>query len=216
MAVNFTVINADQRSPEWRRARAGRLTGSRADAILMKGKGGKDSVTRAEYQWQLVVERIDGEVQENFLWTADMQRGVELEPVAFATYEAVKGTLVRRSGFLQHTELMAGCSLDGDIENFAGIIELKCPKMATHLNYFEDITRLRKDYMAQVRHNLWITGAVYCDLVSFDDRVPPKARLLCTRVERYDADIPAYDAAARLFLDEVENKYQQLQMVPHE
>jgi hypothetical protein len=31
------------------------------------------------------------------------------------------------------------------------------------------------DYLGQITHNLWITGAQWCDFVSFDDRFPPAA-----------------------------------------
>jgi predicted phage-related endonuclease len=200
----FIVIDEQQRSPAWSAARAGRLTGSRANCILAQGKGGKESVQRRDYRLQLVAERISGYSQENIFSTIEMQRGVELEPLAFAHYEALTGQVVRKTGFLQHTELMAGCSLDGDINDFSGIVELKCPKMATHLAYREDPSELRAEYMPQVRHNLWITGAAFCDLISFDDRLPTKKQFLRVRVERGDADILSYEREAIKFLGEVD------------
>jgi hypothetical protein len=204
----FTVINAEQRGPDWRKARAGRLTGSRAHIVLVKGRGGEPSKMREKYRLQLIAERINGEAHETFFSSADMQRGITLEPLAFAMYEAELGEMVRRTGFLSHTQFMAGCSLDGDIGDFSGIIELKCPMTAQHLAYRADPQSLLDDYRAQVRHNLWISGAAFCDLISFDDRLPKKMQLLRVRVERHNADIPAYTAAALKFLDEVENQYQ--------
>lgn len=202
--MNFNIIEAEQRSPEWHRARAGRLTGSRAAAILMKGKrAGEESVTRRDYRLQLVAERIAGTAQENLFFTQEMQRGLDIEPQAFGMYEAQTGVMVQRSGFLQHKMWLAGCSLDGHIGNYSGIIELKCPKMATHLNYLSDPKQLRADYEAQCRHNLWITGAAFCDLVSFDNRLPDHKQLVRVRIERYDADLDAYQQAALLFLGEV-------------
>lgn len=203
----FIVIDEEQRSEAWSAARAGRLTGSRANCILVQGRGGKESVQRRDYRMQLIAERIAGYSQENIFQTIEMQRGVELEPLAFAHYEALTGQVVRKTGFLQHTELMAGCSLDGDINDFSGIIELKCPKMATHLSYREDPTELRDEYMAQVRHNLWISGAVFCDLISFDDRLPKKKQFLRVRIERGDADILSYEREAIKFLAEVDAKF---------
>jgi hypothetical protein len=206
--MKFTIINADQRSPEWRRARAGRLTGSRADTVLMKGrKKGEPSKTRRDYIMQLVGERISGMADENLLWTADMQRGIDLEPMAFAKYEAVAGVVVRRTGFLRADELLAGCSLDGDVNGFSGIVELKCPKMTTHLGYIADPDSLRHEYFDQVRHNLWISGAVYCDLISFDDRMPRKRQLLRVRIERHNAELAEYQTAALEFLAECDAAY---------
>ena len=203
----FIVIDEEQRSTGWSAARAGRLTGSRANCILAQGRGGKESVQRRDYRLQLVAERISGYSQENIFSTIEMQRGVELEPLAFAHYEAVTGQVVRKTGFLQHTELMAGCSLDGDINDFSGIVELKCPKMATHLAYRDDPQELRDEYFPQVRHNLWITGAAFCDLISFDDRLPPKKQFLRVRVEAYNADILSYEKEALKFLAEVDAKF---------
>jgi exodeoxyribonuclease (lambda-induced) len=207
---SFTVINAEQRSPEWLKARAGRLTGSRAAVVTVKGKGGNESVQRRDYRLQLVSERITGEAQENFYFNSDMQRGIDLEPVAFARYEALTGELVRRTGFLSHNELMIGCSLDGDIGDFSGILELKCPKMATHLGYLGSPSTLISEYANQVAHNLWVTGAAFCDLISFDDRMPKSKQMLRVRVERYNAGLDDYVAAATVFLLEVDEVYGQI------
>ena len=206
--ANFNIIDAPQRSPEWHKARAGRLTGSMAHTILMKGKrAGEESKTRRDYILQLVSERIDGSGQERMFWTADMQRGVDIEPIAFGMYEALTGNMVQKSGFLQHKTLLAGCSLDGHIGDFSGIIELKCPKMATHLTYLDNAQALVNDYFVQVQHNLWITGAAFCDLVSFDNRLPGNKQMVRVRIERYDAGLPQYETAALAFLLEVESRY---------
>lgn len=207
--TNFNIIDAPQRSMEWYAARAGRLTGSMAHTILMGGKKkGEESKTRRDYILQLVSERIAGSGQERMFWTADMQRGVDIEPIAFGMYEALTGNMVQKSGFLQHKTLQAGCSLDGHIGDFSGIIELKCPKMATQLIYLADPSILIYDYYAQVRHNLWITGAAYCDLVSFDNRLPGNKQMVRQRIERYDADLIDYETAALKFLAEVADRYQ--------
>lgn len=206
--MGFVVIDCEQRSPEWRAARAGRLTGSRASVVLMKGRSGERSKTREKYLYQLIGERINGEARETFFANADMQRGIALEPLAFAMYEASMGAMVRRTGFLQMDDHLAGCSLDGDIGNFSGIIELKCPMTATHLAYRADPQSLLDDYRAQVRHNLWVSGAAFCDLISFDDRLPKNKQLFRLRVERRDADIAAYAEAAVQFLAEVSNQFQ--------
>jgi predicted phage-related endonuclease len=207
--VNFNIIDAPQRSPEWYTARAGRLTGSMAHTIVMQGKKkGEESKTRRDYILQLVSERIDGSAQGNMFWTADMQRGVDIEPIAFGMYEALTGNMVHKSGFLQHKTLLAGCSLDGHIGDFSGIIELKCPKMATQLIYLDNPQALINDYFVQVQHNLWITGAAFCDLVSFDNRLPGNKQMVRTRIERYDAQLHQYERAALGFLIEVESRYQ--------
>lgn len=200
--MRFKIIESEQRSPEWFLARAGRLTGSRANDILAKIKSG-EAAARRDYRLQLTAERLTGLPQESDFVNAAMQRGIDCEPLAFAAYEAATGEMVRRTGFICADELMVGCSLDGDVSNFQGIIELKCPKTATHLTYFKS-SGLPSMHLAQVTHNLWVTGAQWCDFVSWDDRLPKALQLFKVRVHSKDIDIESYDGAAMQFLAEVE------------
>jgi hypothetical protein len=209
--MKFTIITHPQRSLEWFQARAGRLTGSCAASILANGKGSAESVVRRDYRLQLACERLTGIPQEGGFVNEAMQRGIDLEPIAFAAYEALTGNMVRSTGFLSADEHMVGCSLDGDIDGFEGIIELKCPKTVTHLSYLREPSTLVKAYEPQVWHNLWVTGARYCDLVSFDDRLPKALRICKVRVERSDDALGAYEAAALAFLAEVESELMAIQ-----
>jgi hypothetical protein len=108
--------------------------------------------------------------------------------------------LVDPVGFLEHDTLAAGCSPDGLVGD--GLLELKCPKSATHVKYLRT-DALVDDYRHQVTHALWISGAPWCDLVSFDDRLPEDLRILVVRVKAADVDLVAHEAAVRAFLDEV-------------
>lgn len=202
--MNFTIHDAEQRSPEWFAARAGRLTGSRAADMLATIKSG-EAAARSDYRTQLVCERLTGQPQEDGFVNAAMLRGIELEPAAFAAYEALTGNVAVRSGFLAHTSLMAGCSLDGHVDGFAGIVEIKCPKSATHLKYLRD-GGVPKDYLPQITHNLFITGAQWCDFLSFDDRFPADLQTFLVRVQRADVDMDAYEKSALAFLAEVDNE----------
>ncbi len=155
---------------------------------------------------ELVCERLTGErANPDAFVSKDMQRGTELEPIAFSRYEALTGNLVRRTGFVRHGELLAGCSLDGDVDDMAGIIELKCPKTTTHGGYLR-AGCVPKSYVPQITHNLWITGAAWCDFVSFDDRLPAGAQFFSVRVKRDQTAIDAYELMARQFLREVETE----------
>lgn len=200
--MKFQVIDHPQRSPEWFKARAGRLTGSRASDMLAKIKSG-EAAARRDYRLQLATERLTGQPQENGFVNAEMQHGIDCEPFAFAAYEAATGEMVRRTGFICSDEHMVGCSLDGDINDFAGIIELKCPKSTTHVGYLKGGV-MPSAYLPQVTHNLWVTGAEWCDFASFDDRLPKELQLFRVRVYAKDCDIPGYAAEAAKFLAEVE------------
>ncbi len=200
--MTFSILEASQRSPEWYAARLGRLTGSRAGDMLAKIKTG-EAAARRDYRIQLVCERLTGVSQEDAFINKEMQRGIDLEPAAFAAYEAATGTIVRCTGFLMHDSLMAGCSLDGDVGGFKGIVELKCPKSATHLKYIRG-KALPGDYVGQVTHNLWVSGAEWADFASFDDRFPPHLQLFRVRIRREQLDMQAYEREALAFLGEVE------------
>lgn len=200
--MKFTIHDAPQGTPEWLAARAGRLTGSRAGDMLAKVKAG-EAAGRRDYRVQLVTERLTGCPQEDGYQSAEMKWGNEQEPFARMAYEAATGIIVRQTGFLALDEIMAGCSLDGDVEKFTGIVEFKCPKSATHIAYLSD-GGLPSKYRPQVTHNLWVTGAQWCDFVSFDPRLPENLQLLIVRVNRADVDLAAYEAEALAFLAEVE------------
>lgn len=204
--MNFTICLADQRSEEWRHARCGRLTGSRAADMLATIKSG-EAAARRDYRMQLVTERLTGFPQDEIFVNAAMQRGIDCEPLAFAAYESLTGQVVHRSGFLAHAEHLMGCSLDGHVDDFAGILECKCPKSATHLKYLKD-NIVPKEHLPQITHNLYVTGAAWCDFVSWDDRFPPPLQIFRARVHREDVDLKAYEAAALTFLAEVEREYQ--------
>lgn len=201
--MNFTVIDAPQRSESWFAARAGRLTGSVAADMLSTIKSG-ESAARRDLRMRLVCERLTGAPQEDGFVNAAMQRGIDLEPQAFAAYESLTGNMAVRSGFLSHKSIMAGCSLDGHIGNFEGVLECKCPKSATHLRYLNEGV-LPREYLPQVTHNAWIAGAEWVDFLSYDDRFPAELQVFYIRVLAKDLDIAGYEKSALAFLDEVNN-----------
>lgn len=205
------IIDCEQRTPEWFQARAGRLTGSVADAVLATLKSGGEPAARRDLRVSLAIERITGKpVETDGYINREMQRGIDLEPAALATYEAETGNVARKTGFIIRDPLPIGCSLDGDVDDLTGIIELKCPKSATHVAYLK-ANRLPPEYVAQVTHNLWVTGALWCDFVSFDDRLPEGLQFFRRRISYTEVDIVGYEKAARAFLNEVEAEVDALQ-----
>jgi hypothetical protein len=194
-----TLIHCAQRSPEWHEARLGRLTGSCVGDAFAKLKSGGEAASRRNLRTQLVLERITGKAQESGYVSADMERGVLLEADAAAAYEAETGQLVQFVGFVAHDELMAGCSPDGLTDD--GLIEIKCPKAATHLDYVRGALPL--EYELQMVHALWLTGRAWADFVSFHPDFPPELRLKVTRLFARDVDLKAHELNVRLFLDEV-------------
>ena len=171
-----------------------------------------EAAARRDLRLRLVVERLTGVSAEDTFVNRDMQRGIDREPDAIALYEAVTGHLVTPCGFLAHDILQAGCSPDGQIGSFTGIVEVKCPRSAAHLKVLRS-RALPPEYVGQVTHNLWITGAQWCDFVSFDDRFPPHLRLCVVRVLRDPKAIDSYELMARAFLGEVDRDLAELRQL---
>lgn len=198
----------EQRSPEWFQSRLGRLTGSRAsDMLATVQTKGKEAASRRNLRIELALERITGVVQERGFMTQAMQDGVDREADALLQYQAHSGETVHAVGFIEHDDLMAGYSPDGIIGDLEGFTEVKCPEQAAHLESLSG--RIPDRYMAQMTHGFWITGAAWCDFVSFHPLFPEKLRLKVVRIQR--PDLTEYAAKATAFLAEVDEQVKSIQ-----
>ena len=198
----FTIIDAPQRSPEWFRARLGRLTGSCAGDILATIQKG-EAASRRNLRLRLVLERLTGKSQESDYVSPAMATGIEREADAIAAYELLTGHMVRSTGFLQHTTLMAGCSLDGHVGDFDVLVSVKCRQPAAHLEFLRT-GNVSASALAQIRHELWITGAREHHYFLWNPDFPPSLQSRLVVIPREKADVPAYEAAAMVFIQEVD------------
>jgi putative phage-type endonuclease len=193
----------DQRTEEWFTARLGKVTASRVADIVAKTKSGY-STSRANYMAELVCERLTGKQGDSFS-NAAMVWGTNTEPMARAAYEAFEGVLVEETGFVSHpTIAMAGASPDGLVGE-DGLVEIKCPNTATHIE-----TLLSKSvplkYLYQMQWQMACTGALWCDFVSYDPRMPEDMQLFIERQERSDDTIIDLEREVEKFLSELEDK----------
>jgi putative phage-type endonuclease len=198
----FEIVDCEQRSESWFAARAGRLTGSAAADMMRMIKSGAPSASRKHLLVRLALERITGKSQEREFTTAAVEHGRETESTAASRHEAETGSLLAPVGFLSLGPIMAGCSLDSFTHDHVGIIEIKCPESATHLEYLRS-RQIPSDYRWQCIHNLWVSDAKYCDFISFDARFPEDLQYLCVRLDRNETEIRAYESAAMAFLAEI-------------
>lgn len=201
----FTVHDVEQRSDEWRRLRAGRLTASVAADMMATRKDKLEAAPRRDLRLQLACEILTGQPQEDNFVSRDMTRGIETEPDAFAAYELETLSVVQRVGFITHNELPIGCSPDGIIGDFEGGVELKCPRAATHIEYLK-ARCVPREYQWQIAHNLLVTDLAFWDFASYNAQLPEPIRLLVVRTNREDVDLKAYRLAVSLFLSEVEKE----------
>jgi len=188
----FDIVETEQRSQEWFDARLGRVTGSKAGAVWNKTSKGLRTAEWKKYQDQLLAEMLTGASADDVFQSFEMQRGIDLEPVARRATAKKLGLQIRETGFLAHREVLAGASLDGDINDFQAIVELKCPRTTTHLLYIEE-KGLPDQYMGQILHQLWVSGAETIFFASFDDRLPPHLQLFVCERKAKDLPLAEYE-----------------------
>lgn len=192
-----------QGSPEWFALRVGKVTASRVADVIAKTKTGWGA-SRANYMAELIAERLTGEPAEKYT-NAAMAWGTEKEPDARAAYEFFRDAAVTEIGFVDHPSIsMTGASPDGLVGD-DGLVEIKCPNTATHLDTLLSQTVPAK-YVTQMLWQMEVTGRAFCDFVSYDPRLPESMSLFVKRVERDDKRISELRSSVVEFLEEVEQK----------
>lgn len=191
-----------QRSDDWFAARLGFVTASRVSDVLATTKTGV-SASRKNYMAQLVAEHLTGisqapDLSNNraVLW------GIENETAARAAYEFVTTNDVIEAGFILHPTIdLCGASPDGFVDA-AGLVEIKCPNTATHIDYLLE-RKIPRDYRLQMTLQLACTGRKWCDFVSYDPRLGAKHNISIVRFEPSVSDIQEVEAAVIVFIEEM-------------
>lgn len=192
-----------QGSPEWFAARCGRVTASRVADLMARTKTGWGA-SRANYMAELIAERLTGSTAPGFT-NAAMQWGTDTEPHARAAYAARTGLGVVEVGFVEHPEIdMSGASPDGLVGE-DGLLEIKCPNTATHLDTLLTGAVPAK-YVTQMQWQMACTGRDWCDFVSFDPRLPDNMALFIHRVERDLSQILDLETEVSAFIAELDRK----------
>ena len=198
----------DQYSSEWWDARLGKATASKISDIMTKTKSGYGA-GRKNYEAQLISERLTGTAPPSFT-NAAMQWGTDTEPKARATYEFLTDNAVTEVGFVDHPTIsMSGASPDGLIEN--GILEIKCPNTATHLDTLLN-KKIPKKYQTQMFWQMSCCNADYGDFVSYDPRLPENMSMVIIRLERDNEVIEAMEKSVEEFLQGINDKLEQLKV----
>lgn len=196
-----------QGSPEWHALRIGKVTASRVSDVIAKTKTGWGA-SRANYMAELIAERLTGEPAEKFS-NAAMAWGTEKEPDARAAYEFFRDAQVVEIAFIDHPSIgMTGASPDGLVGDH-GLVEIKCPNTATHLDTLLTQT-IPSKYVTQMLWQMACTGRQWCDFVSYDPRLPEAMSLFVKRVDRDDKLIASLEKDVAEFLAELDLKLAQL------
>jgi putative phage-type endonuclease len=192
----------EQGSPEWLAARVGRVTASRIPDVMAKGKGG-EAQTRLNYKWQLVAEIMTGQSQEDRFFSQAMAWGVEQEPFARAAYEIQTGGLVENVGLVAHPSIPRCAASPDGLVGLDGLLEIKCPKTPTHLEYMEK-GAIPGNYQLQMLWQMTCTGRQWVDFATFDPRLPEELQLFVMRFPLDQPRIDAIEAEVQKFWNEID------------
>jgi len=196
------IVDVVQGTPEWKSARAGIVTASRINDVMAKIKTG-EAAARQDYRAQIIAEILTGTPQDPDYANTAMIWGKEQEPNARSAYEMAQGVMVQQVGLVLHPALdRSAASPDGLVDD--GLLEIKCPKTATHLNYLLE-NRVPKEYEKQMLWQMACCERAWCDFVSFDPRLPEDMQLFIKRFSRNEARILEITEEVKLFLSEVDS-----------
>ena len=207
---------AKQLSAEWLAIRRGKATGSNAPAIMKtlkvntkNGAKGAPAAERRNYAKEVAGEILSGVAASHFV-TRWMDEGREKEPAARDAYQVRTMQVVDLCGFFIHDVISRfGASPDGLIDD-DGIVEFKCPKYETHIEYLLNPENLVEKYEWQCVAEMSCTGRQWVDLVSFFDKdedghtLPRELQMVIVRVNRDEAKIKELEDSVLTFLEEVE------------
>jgi len=194
---------SDQRSVEWFAERLGHVTASRMSDV----QSSVGTAARRNYMVQLIAERLTGQQQENYV-NHFMQWGTDTEPLARAAYQS-QYELVDEVGFVKHPLILwFGASPDGLVGKH-GLIEIKCPATATHLDWMLE-GKVPTKHKPQMLAQLACTGRAYVDFVSFDPRLTEDLQLFVVRFEPNEVLIKETEDKVKKFLAEVEESINKL------
>jgi putative phage-type endonuclease len=163
------IHKCKQGSDEWERLRKGKATASEFHRIITPSQL-KLSSGAKDYAIQKAAEilGLDSPRQEPGYW---MERGTELEPLAFAEF-CEKVLPAEHVGFIQlHEGASVGCSPDGLVGDDS-LLEIKCPKAETLIEWILN-GELPSQYRLQVQGEMWVTGRSSCHFWGWHPEIEP-------------------------------------------
>ena len=171
------IHDVEQGSYEWHQLRLGKITSTRLKKVLAK-----DNLSLVD---EIIAEEETGFADEDHFVSMEMQRGIDLEPIAIQEYEKMTGNTVTRHGFLQSEQMPILCQSPDGYVGSDGAIEVKCPKTKTHVKYIRQ-GQIPNEYKEQVWCYFLVNPELkWVDFVSYDPRLTKKP-IWILRINRDD------------------------------
>ena len=147
------IIECEQGTELWFKARQLKMTASHAQAIASQGKGLETYIT------ELLAEYFSNAEKEHYS-NEHTERGNELEPQARTVYELENDCFVEEVGFVEYNQY-AGVSPDGLVGK-DGLLEIKCPSDKVYMQQLLN-NRVPSAYEWQMQYQMLATGREWCD-----------------------------------------------------
>lgn len=196
-------LNLEQRSPEWFKARLGKITGTRLKEIFKA-----DNLPLID---EMIAEIISEQFEDNYV-NSSMQRGIDLEPIVKEYYELLKEIKIINIGFcLSEENDYLGLSPDGFTKDRKGAIEIKCPSTKNHVKYIR-MNQIPNDYKHQCYCYFLVNKSLeWLDFISFDDRFKSKIMFI-HRINRSEIleELEKTEAELNKFILKFEKYYKQI------
>jgi len=139
-----------QRVDSWYLERIGKFTASEIHKLMGKQGLGETGKT---YAIEKAIEQVFGVTDSDYI-SYDMQRGIDLEPLAFAKFSELKSMNfldVSACGFISKDE-NSGSSPDGLVSDNA-VLEIKCPKVDGFMRLVVS-NEVNKNYFYQMQKQM--------------------------------------------------------------
>lgn len=187
----------EQRSPEWHKARKGRLTASNAGAALGVNpwKSPDDLIRQMVREYHGAASEFTGNVATEY--------GQLHEPLAVMDYMAKTGNHPEECGFFVHPEHdWLGASPDGVVGD-NGLLEVKCPFGLRNGGEFKSIHD-QPHYHAQIMLQMACTGAEFTDFYQWHKQGDTLERVLFDP-QWWAENLPRLEAFYQRYLSELDN-----------
>lgn len=196
MIDGLITLDCEQGTEEWLTARLGIPTATGIKNIVTAN--GQKSSAWHSYIAELIAESVEG-ISEGYK-SAAMERGNQFEPRARMAYEfATDNDVIQVGGVYLNEQKELMISPDGLIPSLKKGLEIKCPKMKTHIKYILE-GGVPSEYIIQVQSALWVTGYETWDFVSYCPEYQKQPFYLYT-AERDQKLMSAFDRYIPEFLN---------------
>jgi len=153
-----------QRTEQWHKLRTGRFTGSEIHKLMgVKGLGETGNTYALEKAFDIVFGR---DKDEGFTSYA-MQRGIDLEPLAFDFFAERQFFKVDKCGFFVKGDNL-GASPDG-LTSDNGCLEIKCPDNKKILGLISG-KPIDTQYIWQMQCEMLVTNSTHCYFFNYGIR----------------------------------------------